>query len=138
VLLETAAGAVAYERETRDGRIVLLGFQLEDSNLYQFAGFPVFLQNAIQWIGEDLQKKAPSVTNARHRKEGAFEEDGIRGFANFADEEESMIQPVKVSGSGLSAARSLPHRRDVSQWFLILVIAIVMVEWWSFHRRTEI
>ena len=138
VLIETALGPVGYASERNGERRIVLGFTLEDSNLYRLAGFPVFLQNAIQWIDEDLHSPLPSVTGPEIRKEGAFEMGKSKGYANFADAGESKILPGNPRGLAKSGTQNVPRRRDVSRWFLILALGIVIVEWWAFHRRMEL
>lgn len=138
VLMETARGPVAYARETEHGRIIVLGFTLEDSNLYELAGFPVMMQNALQWIQQDLQKPLSSLTGPSTPKEGAYNSGNRKGFSNFADSRESAIAPGKTTAFARSGAQKIAQTRDLSRWFLLLAIGIVIVEWWAFHRRIGI
>jgi hypothetical protein len=138
-LMETSQGPVGYAQQSDQGRRIVLGFKLEDSNLYQLAGLPVFLQNAIQWIEEDLQKQLPSLTGPSIHKEGAFQDGaGHQGYANFADDVESRILPGRPVGLSQSGTQQLPRKQDISRWFLILAVSIVILEWWAFHRRMEL
>ena len=139
ILMETSRGPVAYASKSQQGRRLILGFKLEDSNLYQLAGFPVFLQNATRWIEEDLQKPVPALTGPSIRKEGKFQDSsGISGFANFADAGESRILPGRSSGMSAPETWQVARKQDVSRWFLILAVSIVILEWWAFHRRMEL
>jgi aerotolerance regulator-like protein/VWA domain-containing protein len=135
-LVEISSGTIAYALEDK-GRKIVLGFALEDSNLPLLAGFPVFLQNAIQWIDEDKEKPLPSVTGDKLRKEGSYRSDGKEGFANFADAGESNIEPAPPKSKSGSSATLVQRKTDVGNWFLILATGIVMVEWWAFHRRVD-
>lgn len=138
VLMETGGGPVAYARETARGRAVVLGFRLEDSNVYSLAGFPVMMQNALLWIYRDLQESMPSLTGPAHLKEGEYDSGTRRGFINFADSRESAIAPGTPAAPSASGVRKMAHTRDLSRWFLLLAISIVIVEWWAFHRRMEL
>jgi Ca-activated chloride channel family protein len=135
-LVEISTGSIAYASED-NGRKIVLGFSLEDSNLPLLAGFPVFLQNAIQWIQEDKQKPLASVTGNELRREGSYQSDGREGYANFADAGESNIEPVPPKSKSGSSATLVQRKTDVGNWFLILATGIVMVEWWAFHRRVD-
>ncbi|MCI0612241.1 hypothetical protein L0244_04555, partial [bacterium] len=135
-LVEISTGSIAYASED-NGRKIVLGFSLEDSNLPLLAGFPVFLQNAIQWIQEDKQKPLASVTGNELRTEGSYHSDGREGYANFADAGESNIKPAPPKSKSGSSATLVQRKTDVGNWFLILATGIVMVEWWAFHRRVD-
>jgi Ca-activated chloride channel homolog len=135
-LVEISSGTIAYATEDH-GRKIVLTFALEDSNLPLLAGFPVFLQNAIQWIDEDKEKPLASVTGDKLRKEGLYHSDGKEGYANFADAGESNIEPSPPKTKSASSAALVQRKTDVGNWFLILATGIVMVEWWAFHRRVD-
>jgi Ca-activated chloride channel homolog len=135
-LIEISSGTIAYATED-SGRKIILGFLLEDSNLPLLAGFPVFLQNAIQWIEEDKEKPLVSVTGDKLRKEGSYQSNGKEGYANFADAGESNIEPAPPKSKSGSSATLVQRKTDVGNWFLILATGIVMVEWWAFHRRVD-
>jgi Ca-activated chloride channel homolog len=135
-LVEISSGTIAFATED-NGRKIILGFILEDSNLPLLAGFPVFLQNAIQWIEEDNEKPLVSITGDKLRKEGSYQSNGKEGYANFADAGESNIEPAPPKSKSGSSATLVQRKTDVGNWFLILATGIVMVEWWAFHRRVE-
>jgi hypothetical protein len=135
-LVEISSGTIAYALEDK-GRKIVLGFALEDTNLPLLAGFPVFLQNAIQWIDEDKEKSLASVTSEKLRKEGSYQSNGKKGYANFADVGESNIEPNPPKSKSGSSSSLVQRKTDVGNWFLILVTGIVMVEWWAFHRRVD-
>ncbi len=135
-LVDISSGSIAYASED-NGRKIVLGFPLENSNLPLLAGFPVFLQNAIQWIQEEKQKPLASVTGDKLRTEGSYQSDGKEGYANFADAGESNIQPAPPKSKSGSSATMVQRKTDVGNWFLILATGIVIVEWWAFHRRVD-
>lgn len=135
-LVEISSGTIAYAAEDH-GRKIVLGFALEDSNLPLLAGFPVFLQNAIQWINEDNEKPLTLITGEKLRKEGSYSSDGKEGYANFADAGESNIEPALPKSKSDSSAALVQRKTDLGNWFLILATGIVMVEWWAFHRRVD-
>jgi Ca-activated chloride channel family protein len=135
-LVEISSGTIAYATEDH-GRKIVLGFALEDSNLPLLAGFPVFLQNAIQWIDENNEKPLTSITGEKLRKEGSYRSEGKEGYANFADAGESNIEPALPKSKSDSTAALVQRKTDLGNWFLILATGIVMVEWWAFHRRVD-
>jgi hypothetical protein len=62
ILLETQTGCVAYAQDSSAGKKIVVGFSLEDSNMVLFAGFPVFLQNSIEWLNSDQRPPASVLT----------------------------------------------------------------------------
>lgn len=137
-LLETEQGAVGYAEQLGQNRRVVLGFLPEKSNIVLLAGFPIFLQNSIEWISEELQQNLPSLTGGRFRHEGPIEVYGRNGYVNFENERESNIAPSMPKTESIASGNLVQIRRDVSFWFLILLTTIVMLEWYVFHRRVEI
>jgi hypothetical protein len=137
ILMETSEGPVAYTQSTPGRRTIVIGFALEDSNIVMMAGFPVFLQNSIEWLASSSENRLPVFTSGRYQKEGTIEESGRKGFVNFADAGESNIAPLKIQGHSSSGSGTIQGRTDLSVWFLILVIAMIILEWWAFHRRME-
>ena len=112
-----------------------MGFALEDSNLPLMAGFPVFLQNSIYWIREKSDQPSVTLTDRQHPEKGPI---GTSQYVNFADAGESAIQPQHPSAQGVTSEHTSLDRRDVATWFLILLTAIIMLEWWTFHRRIHV
>jgi hypothetical protein len=137
-LLETQQGIVGYAEQRGGQRKIVLGFLPEQSNMVLLAGFPIFLQNSLEWISESLQNKLPDLTGGRFRHEGPIQVDNRTGYVNFQDELESNIRPNIPSNNAIASANLVQVRRDVSVWFLILLIGAVMLEWYVFHRRIEI
>ena len=137
ILMETPEGPVAYAQSSSGKRAIVIGFALEDSNIVMLAGFPVFLQNSIEWLASSPEDRLPVFTGGRYKMEGPIEESGRHGFVNFADAGESNIAPLKIQGRSSSGSDVIRGRTDLSVWFLILVIFIVILEWWAFHRRIE-
>ena len=135
--METSEGPVAYAQSSSGRRAIVIGFALEDSNIVMLAGFPVFLQNSIEWLASSPGDRLPVSTGGRYKMEGPIEESGRHGFVNFADAGESNIAPLKIQGRSSSGSDAIRGRTDLSVWFLILVIFIVILEWWAFHRRIE-
>jgi aerotolerance regulator-like protein/VWA domain-containing protein len=132
-LMETAEGLVAYSISAGTRRQVVLGFQVDDSNLPVLAGFPIFIQNSLLWIDEGLHPQLPTVTDRERPKEGMIAED--KGYVNFADDQESNLTPQRVSGEARPDNQIVMVRQDFSEWFLIALLATIMLEWWAFHRR---
>ena len=135
VLLETRGGPVGYAIENGTVRKVIFGFSLSDSNLYLRAGFPVFLQNALEWINNGTRAAVPEYTSAELPLEGPVGKDG---YVNFADAAESNIMPQHPAVSSHYGTDTLSLRRSLSAWFLLLLIAAVIVEWWVFHQRIHV
>jgi Ca-activated chloride channel homolog len=134
VLLETRNGPAGYAIEKNGIRKVVLGFSLSDSNLYLRAGFPVFLQNAIDWISS-ASKSESIYTSAEHPFEGPI---GKHAYVNFADARESNIAPQSPHAVSQYRSGTLSFRHDLSHLFLILLIALIIVEWWVFHQRIHV
>lgn len=137
-LLETEQGPVGYAEHLGKKRRVVLGFLPEQSNIVLLAGFPIFLQNTIEWISEELQPNLPSLTGGQFRYEGPIELYEQTGYVNFENERESNIAPSMPKTGSIVSRNLVQIRRDVSFWFLILLTTVVMLEWYVFHRRIEI
>ena len=135
ILVETAQGTVVYAMDRPNSRQVVLNFAIEDSNLPLLAGFPIFLQNSIEWIRDGIEKPLPTLTGSELKQEGPFTRFERQGYANLADSGESNIAPVKISGHAGAETRSVAGRIDLSVWFLILLLCIAILEWWVFHQR---
>jgi hypothetical protein len=73
----------------------------------------------------------------RYKKEGPIQEKGLEVYANFADPLESNIAPQVISGNAAVDSGTVRAKTDLSIWFLILLIVIIILEWWAFHRRVE-
>jgi Aerotolerance regulator N-terminal/von Willebrand factor type A domain len=132
-LLETTGGVTAYTQQTGLKRRIILGFRLEDSNLSQLAGFPIFLQNAFEWINAGLHPQLPTVTNSDYPQEGEIEKGA--GFLNFADARESDIKPGNIRTKSHGETQATILRKDFANWFLLGLLAMIILEWWAFHRR---
>ena len=138
ILMETREGPVGYAGEQSGKRQVVLGFALEDSNMPTMAGFPVFLQNAIEWIMEPTHTLESVTTGPEQKLEGAFQQGNIQGFANFLNSEESNIEPQQIQGATGSEAQMITIRQDLSSWFLLCLIGVIILEWWAFHQKYEV
>jgi hypothetical protein len=136
-LIEISSGTVVYAVDDQDQRKVIITFALEDSNLPSLAGFPIFLQNSLHWIQESKQKSLTSLTGGNIRMEGPFKDQEREGYANFANEAESDIQPGRPINKSGSSQSLVQRKTDIAAWFLVLVTGFVMVEWWAFHRRAD-
>lgn len=136
-LMETALGPACFAIDRNGMRQIHFGFALEDSNLFQLAGFPVFLQNSIEWIQKGSSAALPYLTSAQIKSTGPFEQNGKKGYANFVDAQESNILPGNPPQQSASGTQTIIRRKDISQWFLILAAVIVILEWWAFHRRLD-
>jgi hypothetical protein len=136
-LIEISSGTVVYAVDDQDQRKVIITFALEDSNLPSMAGFPIFLQNSLHWIQESKQESLTSLTGGNIRMEGPFKDQEREGYANFANEAESDIQPGRPINKSGSSQSLVQRKTDIAAWFLVLVTGFVMVEWWAFHRRAD-
>ena len=135
-LLETSKGIVGYAQDKEGKRRVVLGFQIEDSNLALLAGFPIFVGNSLEWIREGLHPKSPTVTNREHTQEGEI--DSGKGFVNFANAAESSLAPEKIRAAAVSETKAAILKQDFSKWFLLALLAVVILEWWVFHRKESL
>ncbi|HET6267074.1 MAG TPA: VWA domain-containing protein, partial [Acidobacteriota bacterium] len=136
-LLETGHGAACYASDRRGERNITCGFGLNQTNLVTFAGFPIFLQNSLRWISEGLREPLPTLTGNITPKKGPFEQAGRKGYLNFADAAESQIAPGKLSAQSAAVRQPARIYRNLSVYFLILLLGIIIVEWWAFHRRLD-
>jgi hypothetical protein len=132
-LLETSKGVVAYAMDKNGRRQIVLGFPLEDSNLGILAGFPIFIANSIEWIRNSTEPSGSVFTGREHPQEGEMESG--KGYVNFADAKESELTPAPVRRASASETRAAILRRDFSKWFLLALLAVVILEWWVFHRK---
>lgn len=137
ILLETDHGCAAYAEDLPNQRTIVLGFDLDQSDLVTYAGFPIFLQNSLGWIEEGMRKPLPTLTGNQSRKEGPVESNGMRSYLNFADADESRIAPQRPAAHAAFEKRSARVIRSLAPIFLILLIGIVILEWWAFHRRMD-
>ncbi len=137
-LLETRKGPVAYAIEDGKKRRIVLGFALSDSSIPLLAGFPVFLQNALEWIQEGYHPVPASTTSEMHNREGFTGTAIDSPYVNFLDPSESNIRPQSPGGNSTGEIASLLRRQDVSVWFLILLVVVIIVEWWVFHQRIHV
>lgn len=132
-LLEISEGVVGYTLDESGKRRIVLGFQIEDSNLALLAGFPIFIGNALEWIQEGLIPKRPTQTNRDFPNEGEI--DAGTSYVNFANGAESDLTPQPLRAQSVSETKAAILRRDSSEWFLLALLAIVILEWWIFHRK---
>ena len=135
-LLETSKGIVGYTQEIAGRRRVVLGFQLEDTNLALLAGFPIFIENAMEWIHAGLHPERPTRTSREYPQEGEI--DSGKGYVNFADSHESELVPAKVQTRSRAETKATVLRHDFSNWFLMALLAVIILEWWVFHRKESV
>ncbi|MGH9857201.1 MAG: vWA domain-containing protein, partial [Acidobacteriota bacterium] len=125
-LLETTQGVVGYAQVVAGKPRIVLGFPIEDSNLPLLAGFPIFIGNAVDWIREGIDPKRPTQTNRDFPQEGETK-DGM-SYVNFSNAEESELTPQPIQAQSISEARASILRQDFSKWFLLVLLAVVILE----------
>jgi Ca-activated chloride channel homolog len=135
-ILETSKGIVGYTQEIAARRRVVLGFQLEDTNLPLLAGFPIFIENATEWIHAGLHPERPTTTSRDYPQEGEI--DSGKGYVNFADSRESELVPAKVQTRSRAETKASILRHDFSNWFLMALLTVIILEWWVFHRKESV
>jgi hypothetical protein len=98
-------------------RAVVVGFDPSDSNFPLHAGFAVLIYNAIAWVSADSPASAPERTRV-------------------IDARESDIAPTKLSAQRGSPSSS-PRFIDRELWPLCLwlALALLLIEWWTYHTR---
>ncbi|MCI0417093.1 VWA domain-containing protein [bacterium] len=136
VLLETSKGVVGYLQETGGVRKVVLGFQMEDTNLALLAGFPIFVENAMEWIHAGLHPDKPTLTGHEYTQEGEI--DSGKGYVNFADTRESELTPARIQTRSKPETKATVLRHDFSNWFLMALLGVIILEWWVFHRKESV
>lgn len=153
-----------YSLADDERRIVALGFAPESSNLPLRVSFPIFLYNAIDWLAgqgrDDDEWTFPSgvevaTPSGRRLQVAAFEgrarvvpeapgfyDISVNGSpvrelaASVADAGESAIAPLSQAPSTATAGRF--RDRDPSRGFLLLALALLIIEWSTFHRRRTV
>ena len=135
-LLEISKGIVGYTHEIANRRRVVLGFRLEDTNLPMLAGFPIFIENAMEWIHAGLHPQRPTRTSREYPQEGEI--DSGKGYVNFADSRESELVPAKLQTRSRVETKAAVLRHDFSNWFLMALLAVIILEWWVFHRKESV
>jgi hypothetical protein len=137
VLLETRQGPAACAVDRYGKRCIVLGFDLDQSDMAGYAGFPIFLQNSLEWIAEGLRRPLPTLTGGQDRYEGPQEQEVRKTYLNFADAAESNIVPAKPHAKPVVEKETVATARSLASYLLLLLIATVMLEWWAFHRRID-
>lgn len=137
VLLETRLGAAACAVDRDGKRRIVLGFDLDQTDMAGYAGFPIFLQNSLEWIGEGISRPQPTLTGGQNRYEGPQDQNGRKAYLNFADAAESNITPAKPAAKPVAEKQTVATARSLAPYVLLLLIAVIMLEWWAFHRRLD-
>ncbi len=136
ILLETSKGIVGYSMKNGSRRQIVLGFQVQDSNLASLAGFPIFMENAMEWIHAGLHPEMPTLTNREFTHEGEI--DSGKAYVNFADSRESQLSPTKFQARSRPETKAGILRQDFSKWFLMALLGVIILEWWIFHRKESV
>jgi Ca-activated chloride channel family protein len=156
-------------------RIVLIGFDLAQSDLPLKVEFPILLANSVSWLtGGDspaterairagqpatIQTSAPSVSIttpggenrevmsrdgsvvfAETLRVGTYEVGEAPPFAaSLLSEAESNTAPrdsIKTrAGEAKRQLETFRSEREVWQWIALIALAVLMLEWWAYHRR---
>ncbi|MCU0724128.1 MAG: hypothetical protein MUC63_11065 [Planctomycetes bacterium] len=149
-LLESRAGPLAAAFDEGGPRAVAVFFDLRESDWPFQVSFPVFLTNAVQWLcaGEDsgaqgewhragepvpfrslgaVRVRAPDGRTA----EVSPDEAGTR--------EESDTRPraaLELPGETVEAGPAVKAvNRERWPWLVLAAIALLVLEWWVYHRR---
>jgi hypothetical protein len=162
-------------RERPALRVAALAFDVRRSDLPMRAAFPLFVANALTYLGGADGRESPAaLTGATVRvpvARGASETEVVdpaggrttwpaagdyveipiarAGFyrvgresiaANLGDAVESNTAPAPVlvlGGHELPPpdAPAAPHRQPIAALVLLGAAALLLVEWWSYHRR---
>jgi Ca-activated chloride channel family protein len=156
-------------------RMVLIGFDLAQSDLPLKVEFPILLANSLSWLaGRDatsteralragqtttLQTVAPSaiittpagdtrevtardgtVVFADTLRAGRYEVNGGAPFGvSLLSEAESNTAPRNVietrAGEVSGQPEALYSEREAWRWLALFALAVLMIEWWAYHRR---
>ncbi|MHC5080846.1 MAG: hypothetical protein ACYTHN_17695, partial [Planctomycetota bacterium] len=149
-LVMTDKGPVVGAREGKDWRMVLLSASLADTNLGLVSAFPIFVRNALRWVGgDDVPGMCPHVhPGCRHppkgytitwetgkkggpgvavlRKEGK----GTRVAVNFTHEGESTLTaPAEKVEETFPIPEAKAPGMDPWRWFIWAGLIILALDW---------
>jgi VWA domain-containing protein/aerotolerance regulator-like protein len=156
-------------------RMVLIGFDLAQSDLPLKVEFPILLANSLSWLaGRDatsteralragqtttLQTVAPSaiittpvgdtrevtardgtVVFADTLRAGRYEVNGGAPFGvSLLSEAESNTAPRNAIATRAGEISGQPEafysEREAWRWIALFALAVLMIEWWAYHRR---
>jgi VWA domain-containing protein/aerotolerance regulator-like protein len=156
-------------------RMVLIGFNLAQSDLPLKVEFPILLANSLSWLaGRDatsteralragqtttLQTVAPSaiittpagdtrevtardgtVVFADTLRAGRYEVNGGAPFGvSLLSEAESNTTPRNAIATRAGEVSGQPEafysEREAWRWIALFALAVLMIEWWAYHRR---
>lgn len=185
-LIDSDGGPLLLAGEREGQRVVLIPFDLRQSNLPLSAAFPILMSNLLGYLepvnqaaqrdlrpgdavtiaplpqAEEVivrQPNGPSQTFASEGRPIQFTETAQPGlyavlqraagqtlveepFAiNAADEQESDVRPKAIAlGSGRTlqaggAPELVPVNREIWLWLVPPALALLLVEWFWFHRK---
>jgi hypothetical protein len=149
-LVTTGGGAVIGAREGPGGRAVVLSASLADTNLGLLSAFPLFVRNAMRWLGGDAvtatcPRLEPGHTRAPEGYSIRWEEGpaGGPGVAVLYREGEqrrlavnfSCLAESTLEAPGTGPARSIPvppeslPGADPRGWLLLGALALLLADW---------
>jgi hypothetical protein len=150
-LIGSVETPLAFALDDGERRVVGLNFDLESSNLPLRVGFPVLLYNAVEWLAgaqaQDGDGDGDELDEARAREAAgdpaapgfyAARPGGAAVAVSVSDAGETAIAP-RADVAAASAARA-GRARDVepTAWLVLLALALVLVEWFTYHRRVTV
>ncbi len=153
VLASCAGSPVMLAREKDDRRLVVLGFDLRDSDLVLRVAFPKIFRNALSWLvsgeatpprthltaGEALEIDTPGEHRRFVPRQVGFREVDDRPVAvNLSDETVSNLHAVPPPDESQATALSLAGTSigwELWPYLVACALALTLFEWISYHRR---
>jgi hypothetical protein len=137
-LLSVEGGTVAGAREGPGGRAVVLSASLSETNLGLLPAFPIFVRNALEWVGEreDAARgpgrggKAERWIEGREGGPGLAVSEGKPLAVNFFDEGESRLR-APATGDARGFRVPAPGKPAADPWPALLwaALAALSLHW---------
>jgi hypothetical protein len=121
-LLYCNEGTIMQARSSNHCHQVLIGFLLENSSFGNDVGFPVFMINAVRWVGGQtteikfLSRPLPDVNESDFRRKAS-------------------VSPVTVENEGRLSLGDSDEGVSFGLWFVAAGLVFIIVEWVLFAAK---
>ncbi|MHB2017911.1 MAG: vWA domain-containing protein [Candidatus Xenobia bacterium] len=135
---------------TLDGHVLRIGFDIFHSDWPLSVSFPIFMANCMQFLEEGSVEHLPGQVRvgAPLMVEGHVFDTSRVGLytvsdrhvgVNLLDPTTSDLPPphaAPAASPGGTGSGAAPATRELADLFLALFLALILIEWWYYHRRT--
>ena len=183
-LVDSAATPLIVAGEIGRQRVVWIGFDTMQSTWPLRISFPIFIQNAIEWLNPSsgnasqllvkagdpfrfaladagsgaeitapdgakktlaLEKNAREIVFGDTMQQGVYKlragTNELSFCVNLMDAAETDIRPrdelpLGKFGAGLAATQTQRANTELWRWIALAGLAVLLFEWWWYHRRT--